>query len=43
LRPGEHPGDRPQVLDGDVLFLREAGRLPMLSAAISAITVDSQK
>jgi hypothetical protein len=26
-----------------VVFLREAGRLPMLSAAISAITVDSQK
>ena len=26
-----------------VLFLREAGRLPMLSAAISLITVDSQK
>jgi hypothetical protein len=24
-------------------FLREAGRLPMLSAAISEITVDSQK
>ena len=42
LRPAEHPGNRAQVFDAP-RFLREAGRLPMLSLAISVITVDSQK
>ena len=43
LRPAEHPGDRAQVLDAPRVCLREAGRLPMFSSAISPIDVDSQK
>ena len=38
LRPAEHPGNRAQVLDA-LRGLRDAGRLPMLSSAISAIGV----
>jgi hypothetical protein len=42
LRPAEDPGNGAQVFDGGG-FLARGGRLPMFSAAISAITVDSQK